>query len=310
MVIRYSSKGGVRIVKFRPATPLSNHFWTIIERQIRKKLNRTPSASNLAVISADHLGLQHILQGGYEYELIIPGLEKIFKVAPNFSKGIAIDVGANVGTHSTYFATQFEEVMSFEPNQRIRKLLEWNCEPYSNITVFPHALSDQRGFGYLFISDTNNQGSARIDVSHKKSDLVDQDEGLVELVTLDSVVPEKRTVSLIKIDVEGSELKVLRGALNCIERDHPVIMFEQNSDIHHDLHREIFELLNEFEYSYEWIAQENSSSKLPLRLFSYLFKSLPWFGRREPQSGIPPIGKRIPLVLALPTWVVSEHVGE
>jgi FkbM family methyltransferase len=227
-------------------------------------------------------------------------------MSPDFSKGLAIDVGANVGTHSTYFATKFGEVLAFEPQPRIRKLLEWNCEPYSNVTVLPQALSDQKGSGRIQLSDPNNLGGAQVNAfTPNKEFLADHDARVIELVTLDSRVKSNQRVALIKIDVEGSELKVIKGAIQTIARDHPVIMFEQNADISRGLSNEIFGLLNKFQYSYEWIAPMNSKAKSPVRQFQDVYRSLLFSSRPKVQTGQPPIGQRIPLVLALPNWAVS-----
>jgi len=48
----------------------------------------------------------------------------------------------------------------------------------------------------------------------------------VDVVTLDSLLPDMPTVDLIKIDVEGHELQVLRGAADLISQHRPLVIFE------------------------------------------------------------------------------------
>lgn len=49
---------------------------------------------------------------------------------------------------------------------------------------------------------------------------------LAHLVTLDDTIPEDRTVSIIQLDVEGYEQRVLSGAMRIIRRDRPLLIIE------------------------------------------------------------------------------------
>ncbi len=63
---------------------------------------------------------------------------------------------------------------------------------------------------------------------------------------LDNIIPEGLAVALIKIDVEGAELQVLRGALRTIRRSKPYVIFEHGlgaADFYGTTPEEVYDLL-------------------------------------------------------------------
>jgi len=60
------------------------------------------------------------------------------------------------------------------------------------------------------------------------SDNIDINDGIktVKCVTIDSVIPKDRKISIIQLDVEGFEKQALSGALNTIKRCLPIIILE------------------------------------------------------------------------------------
>jgi FkbM family methyltransferase len=58
---------------------------------------------------------------------------------------------------------------------------------------------------------------------------VNVEEITVDMVRLDDVLPPGYDLRLIKIDVEGAELEVLRGAIGIVERCRPYIIFEHGN---------------------------------------------------------------------------------
>ncbi len=73
----------------------------------------------------------------------------------------------------------------------------------------------------------------------------------IELDTLDNQLKKHDRVDLIKIDVEGGEFGVLKGAINIIDKFHPVIVFEHGigaSDHYETSPTDIFEFFNSIDY--------------------------------------------------------------
>jgi FkbM family methyltransferase len=206
-------------------------FWQI-PRLLINRINHFFAKKNLekfnqmAIFSFDHIGLHINLYGIYERQ----SLEAIrdFIVShgfiPNSAEVCAVDVGANIGNHSTFFAQIFKHVYAYEPNPRTFQLLKFNC--YNrNISSFNFGLSDDDGVLKLQIIPENIGSSAIIShpLSGSEREIVE-----VSCRSLDGIAELKeKTIGLIKIDVEGHEAMVIRGAHNLITRNKPVILFEQ-----------------------------------------------------------------------------------
>ena len=125
----------------------------------------------------------------------------------------AIDVGAHIGLWSYYLARKFEHVHSFEPVEEHRQCFEENMVTCSNVTVYPVALGDVNDHVSIFTANTSS-GDSWVNGP-----------GDIPRMRLDDL--EFADVDFIKIDCEGSELLVLRGAEALILRDRPTICVEQ-----------------------------------------------------------------------------------
>ena len=124
-----------------------------------------------------------------------------------------MDIGANIGVMTRLFAARAGHVHAFEPGPRALRLLRANALP--NVTVHPVAVSDENGTVRL-----NEQESS--DTSFIDSDGVE-----VRCVTVDSLGLKP---DFIKIDVEGYEHKVIRGAAETLKSASPIVMFEALGD--------------------------------------------------------------------------------
>lgn len=128
----------------------------------------------------------------------------------------AVDVGGHVGLWSFNLAHRFQQVHAFEPVAAHRdcftsNVLEDLTTP--NVTLHACALGDREGSVYIRTEPTSS-GDSRVD-----------GDGEIPMHTLDSF--NLQDVDLLKIDCEGYELFVLRGAEAMLARCKPVVIVEQ-----------------------------------------------------------------------------------
>jgi len=141
-----------------------------------------------------------------------------------------IDAGANIGTFSVKAAHDFPSVKIYaiEPATETFGLLEKNTAPYQSVTCVHAGLGDREGKKEL-AKYHGQLGTARIEGSV----LAPHDEryGAIEketvsLTTIDALVRKQNIprVDFIKMDTEGYEEKILRGAAETIKKWKPVIV--------------------------------------------------------------------------------------
>ena len=163
----------------------------------------------------------HVLAGERE-----PELKHLSQICPG--SGVAVDVGANLGYYTFKMAKRFKHVYSFEPNPNASFPIR--TSGFHNVTLIDLALSDTHGSAELKIPVIGKvvlAGWASLipgNCPGADHHLVRQ----VELATLDEF--ELADVALIKIDVEGHELEVLRGARQTISASRPILIVEIKND--------------------------------------------------------------------------------
>jgi len=165
----------------------------------------------------DALSTQRYIRGVHE-----PYMQDSFV---NFLRpgDVAFDVGAHVGFHSLVcglLVGSCGRVVAFEPDLHCRESLERQVQanPSLPITVLPYAVSDSPGQVRFYSA---RSGQSRV---HTEGRL------LVEATTLDILVKGGQIPApdLIKIDVEGHEGAVLRGARATLEEYQPVVLCDYN----------------------------------------------------------------------------------
>lgn len=175
---------------------------------------------------------------------------------------VAIDVGANIGLWSYGLSRLFSQVHSFEANKDIAADLQSSSK--SNIHLEICGLSSQEGEATLYIP---LQGEIRLTgwASLRRGNCPDTSvhiEKKVQLKTLDSF--KIQGVSFIKIDTEGHELEVLRGATETIVSNQPLLLIEVMERNHN-------EILSYFrQINYEELTLQNPShfeQLLTMRLY-------------------------------------------
>lgn len=215
--------GGLR----RIGRGLSPHFFVQLN-DARRKLGTVSGHPWLDACFSDKL--QAIESARYS---ILPAA---CKRSPSF----VIDVGANEGQwlSSLLKLVPISEVWVFEPNPDAMKICQRRLGNSPAIRYFGVALGDVSGSIDLHITDSSDFSS----VLQPRAEFITAHYGTggatiaatkqVPLRTLDSLVPESRSVDLLKIDVQGFERAVLSGARRVLARTRAVLI-EANLHSHY-----------------------------------------------------------------------------
>lgn len=136
-------------------------------------------------------------------------------------QAVCLDIGANVGDTALLMARHCRTVHAFEPNPDLEAEFAARTAGVAGIERHALAVSDFRGETFLNLRGHHTQ--------HFISGLgpVDDRAVAIPVTTIDHFCGERGIVpAFIKIDVEGTEPHVIRGAVETIRRHRPVIVFE------------------------------------------------------------------------------------
>ena len=133
----------------------------------------------------------------------------------------SIDVGANIGNYTLFLSSIVGPkgvIFAFEPAQDNFERLKKNTCNRANINIVSAAVSNMEGVVSLFISEDLN-------VDHCTYDRGDgRNRFDVSAVTLDGYFKPGREINFIKIDVQGYEFQVLKGARRIIEENQELVI--------------------------------------------------------------------------------------
>lgn len=170
--------------------------------------------------------------------------------------GCLLDVGANIGYYSLYFAPLVSHVYSFEPDPRVLLAIRRNAGFVKNVEVIPCALGAIEGQIQFVI--TGGSEISHILQPGEKAVTID-----IPIETLDSFMARHdRPVSFIKIDAEGHDQMVLDGAAHTIAEKRPLVLSE------HDLDDALFNYLNPIGYRvFAYVRHPETRTKWFAELF-------------------------------------------
>ena len=174
---------------------------------------------------------RHMLFEGLYQEDVLVAIRGLLRPGETY-----IDVGGHHGLMAIVAARAVGprgSVISFEPNPYSRRLFEEGCalNRIGNIRIEDLALSDHAGRARFYIQtglvSWNSSLFAEF-ASQGGRDNVEEVE--VQMTTLDAYLQSGPEPAFIKVDAEGSEFLVLRGAVDVIARRRPVISIEFNPE--------------------------------------------------------------------------------
>lgn len=183
-----------------------------------------------------------------------------------------IDIGANLGEMLEIFLRQCPagRHIAFEPLPHHAQMLR---QRFPAATIHQLALSDSSGETSFFhtLGDDAYSGLKRTEDGPR---ITGVQELKVKLARLDDMIPPEYRADLVKIDVEGAELAVLRGARQTLARCRPTIVFEfqkERAESYGDSPGTYFELLvGELGYA---LFQVDGTGPLSLAQFQDVFES-------------------------------------
>lgn len=208
---------------------------------------------------------QSMVEGTYE-SFVFDTLSK----HQDLDSAIIWDIGAHVGYYALAFASlvgQSGHVVTFEPNphnaNRIRQHLARNPDLASRVTLVTEALSDSSGEEVFVLSPELELGHSS--GSHFDSALAPEkqeayeafDRTVVQTVRADTLLSEGRipAPSIVKMDVEGAELSVLKGSSTMLSEVKPILLIE----VHHIVMMfHVHKLLADAGYKIEIVDEEHS----------------------------------------------------
>lgn len=244
-----------------------------------------PTGERFLLRRHDHIGSRMI--AGEEWEPHVRhAIEK--SARPN---GIAVDAGAYIGIHTMTMSRCFSSVHAFEPQRAVFQVLCGNLALNERTNVITHnaALYDRSTAMKLAPQDHQEVDvpmiHGEIDYNRLQNaaalsfEVAGSDDKQVDANALDDLALEN--IALIKVDTQGSDLRVLSGAERTIARWKPVVLFEWERDLgamHGATLDGFFAFFEKLDYDVE-ILHETS----PGRQADYIAR--PRDGAREKISG-------------------------
>lgn len=176
---------------------------------------------NEYIVTSDDLYLDNI---GNDFE---PQMVSLFKklITPG---DVIADVGANIGLTSILFSRLGCNVVSFEPSPSTYSILCENIQRnhLSNVVPVNVGLGDKAETTTITFAANNRSGGFVSDICRPEMGHVTEN---IEIRRLDDIWYKfDNRLDFIKIDVEGFEGNVIRGALNLLEQHKPIVVLELN----------------------------------------------------------------------------------
>jgi len=197
-------------------------------------------------------------------------------ILPENNKGNVIDIGANIGTFCIPLAKNFPKInfIAFEVQKKVFDVLNnnINLNNIKNIKTFNTGLSAKLQKIAVPLPNyeiENNIGAFSFDIEARKkknflANYIDKKVFSFDLFPLDYF--NYKNILLIKLDVEGYELNVLRGAINTIKKNNfPPILFECWNNPKSKKKEELFNFFKKLGYVIKLIHNDDYFAKYNLK---------------------------------------------
>ena len=223
-----------------------------IGKILRALLKIIPKGMTVLIVQGRLKGKKWIKGSGVNgYWLGSYESEKVSLFEKTLKKGnIVFDIGAHIGFYSLLSAEltgKDGKVFSFEPlttnYEYLKKHIEINN--YRNITPLNVAVSDKDDFAFFSEGESTSTGH-----------LANNGEIKVRTIAIDDWINNKKLPipNVLKIDVEGAEFSVLKGAVNLLKTHHPVVFLSTHSS---EIHKNCCDFLLALRYKLEPLGTDD-----------------------------------------------------
>jgi len=223
---------------------------TLLGKILRLPLKLIPGDCKVFILQGKLIGKKWIKGSGVNgYWLGTYELDKQTLFGKYVKAGdVVFDIGAHVGFYSllsAQLAGKDGKVFAFEPSPGNFEYLKTHSliNDFSNIEPINAAVSFKDGYSFFSRDKNSSQGH-----------LSGEGDLKVKTVSLDSWVIKERIPlpDVMKIDVEGAEADVLRGAHEILKSRHPVIFLSIHNREAHD---SCIRLLNSLKYNFKYLKE-------------------------------------------------------
>lgn len=145
-------------------------------------------------------------------------MEYTRKCLQNQPPGIVIDAGANIGQFALFMAALGHYVYAIEPFGPHIEMIQKSrlMNGFNNLRIYKNAISDHHGIVQLLGTDDKNRGGGFI----RKLNFFESD---IHMIKLDDLIPllkknhpKEKAILFMKIDIEGHEARLFRGAIHLL----------------------------------------------------------------------------------------------
>jgi len=177
--------------------------------------------------------------------LRLPAFDDLYDFARHYLRPgqVVWDIGGNVGVFSFAAAARVGptgRVLTFEPDlwsvRLLRRSADLNRDRAAPVHILPVAVSESLSLEWLHIPERSRAASHLATTGDGAGAAITgaiRERHLVPVINLDWVAAQQPPPDILKIDVDGAELGVLRGASHLLRTRRPVILtevYERNAD--------------------------------------------------------------------------------
>lgn len=149
----------------------------------------------------------------------------VYEIIVGSRGGLFVDIGANIGAYSLRAAKKFKNVLAIEPGYVANSHLLHNIQinDIQNVDLRKVAVSDKGGNDLIYSANSLVNWSLHQDYNKSLNSFE------VQTVTLNELLAPFKEIDLVKIDVEDSELEVLKGGSLVLHKIRKIIIEVQNT---------------------------------------------------------------------------------